>query len=225
MDIPLVSALSIIDNTPIYIINRLISCFQEQTYPNKELIIVNNAATQLEAAMVDIGAHQNVFLIDLPIKMPRGAAYNHGIAASKGQILAQFEATDWHSPDRLLTQVSALIDGPTASVLSSSLYLSYISGRVARINKVIPASTVYIRPAKIDYPQVAVGSELGFISRLHAGGYQIVTIDRPELYCQIEEVNTIATMLWNDNLSDDDYTKILDISTKICQSMPLACID
>lgn len=147
---PLVSAIMLAGKSSIADILCAITCFQEQTYPYKELIIVNNAKTQFEASSLVINANKNVFVIDTPTELTAGMARNYGIKSANGRILAQFDSDYWYAPERLSTQISAMAEH-TAHVcmLSETLSYSYLSGRatIAKNNKSVALNTmVYIRP-------------------------------------------------------------------------------
>lgn len=184
MDIPLISAISITQDTNI---NSTIECFKKQTYPNKELIIVNNSKNQLEASKFNIKAEKFVFIIDTPSKLTAGMARNYGVSAANGQIIAQFDTDTWHHPARLASQ-AAMLGESQLVLLSKYLSYSYVSGRVGfyrNPSDVVLNSMVYWRMKGVDFPNQEKHEEAIFVSRLMESGYKADILDNPELCCKI----------------------------------------
>lgn len=192
-DYPLVSAIMLVGRAPIPDVVAAIECFQKQTYPYRELIIVNNAKTQFIASELNIKAQHDVFLIDTPILLSAGMARNYGIRAANGQILAQFDADYYHDPQRLSAQIATMAEQEAhICMLASTLAYSFISGRAALdTNKksIIPNTMVFMRPAKIDYPNVQKYEEFGILDRMIRAGLKPITMDKPDLVCKLRLTN------------------------------------
>lgn len=186
---PLVSALMIIHRPRMVELARAIACFQKQTYPYKELIIINNASTQFEASGIDIEAQPNVFMVDTPQKFPTGLARNYAISASNGQILAQFDMDCWHHPKRLEAQIATMAENQaTVCMLSRAITFSFNSGRAGywkNEKDIILNSMVYTRPATIDYPPVEKNEELQLLNSLIQAGRKSISMDKPDLMCKL----------------------------------------
>lgn len=186
---PLVSAIMLAGKTSIRDVLACIECFKSQTYPYKELIILNNARNQFEASALNIQAERDIFLIDSPAHLTAGQARNHGIKSANGQILAQFDADYWHSPQRLETQVTALAQNEAhICVLSETLLYSYVSGRASlaqNTKRAILNTMVFIRPSQIDYPPTVKYEEFGIIEKMLKAGMKTISIDQPELCCKL----------------------------------------
>jgi glycosyltransferase involved in cell wall biosynthesis len=187
-DFPLVSALMLVGRVPVPDVLAAIQCFREQTYPYKELILVNNARTQFDASELNIRAERDVFLIDTPNEVSAGMAKNIGIRAANGQILAQFDCDSWHDPQRLEAQIATLAENEAhVCLLSSTLLFSFISGRASlNINdKEAALSTmIFLRPADIDYPDAEKNEEYGMLDRLVQAGHKPIAMSKPELCCK-----------------------------------------
>jgi len=189
-DIPLVSAITLTGRNNLSDLLNCIECFKAQTYPYKELIIINNARNQLAASELNIKAEKDIFLIDTPNELTTGMARAHGMAAANGRIIAQFDVDYWHAPNRLETQIVNLgRQSAHISVLSRCLGYSFVSGR-ARYHenekRAILGTMVHIRQAEINYqPDRDKNEELGFLEDLTKKGYQPISIDSPELCCKL----------------------------------------
>lgn len=187
---PLISAIMIAGRTSIPDVLAGIRCFQAQTYPYKELIIVNNAKTQFDASELNIRAERDVFVVDTPQEISAGMARNIGIRAANGQILAQYDVDSYHHPQRLESQVATLAENEAhVCVLSETLRYSFVSGR-ASLNtndkEAILCTMVFLRPAKIDYPDFIKHEEYGFLDRMVKADMKPIAMSKPELYCKFD---------------------------------------
>lgn len=187
---PLVSAIMLAGRTSIKDVLSAIKCFKAQTYPYKELIIVNNASNHLEASGFNIKAEQDIFLIDTPFGLSSGMARNYGISAANGRILAQFDPDYWYSPNRLESQVATLAENNAhIAVLSETLNYSFTSGRATyqtNDRKAILNTMVFLRPSGIDYPNVERQEELGIIGKMQEEGMTIISMPTLELACKFQ---------------------------------------
>lgn len=189
IDYPLVSCIMLAGRCPIDDVLVAIKCFQAQTYPYKELIIINNAKTQFEASNLNIGAQKDVFIVDTPAGLTAGMARNYGIAAANGQILAQFDADYYHSPIRLEAQIATLAKNEAhVSIFAETLQYSFISGRASYYqndHKAILGTMVLVRPQNIDYPNVDKNEEKGFLDKLIKAGLKTISIDKTDIVCKL----------------------------------------
>lgn len=189
MDYPLVSCIALAGQHPLPHVLAAIKCFREQTYPNKELIIVNNCHTQWQAAGLNIQAESNIFILDTPQYLSAGMARNYGISAANGQILAQFDINHWHHRKRLEAQIGTMANA-SANICVLSRVIQY-SGYSSTITystndkSAILNSMIFVRPRSIDYPDWQKNEEFGILSRLQASGLRIVSMDKPDLMCKL----------------------------------------
>lgn len=166
-----------------------IACFQAQTYPYKELIIVNNAKSQFDAASLNIQAQRNVALVDTPYPFFAGMARNFGISTANGRILAQFDPDYWYAPNRLEAQVATLAQNEASVVmLSSTMQYSFISGRASyqqNDRNAVLGTMLFIRPTNIDYPNLDKQEELGLLEKFNAASAKVLAMPSPELACKL----------------------------------------
>lgn len=188
-EFPLVSAVMLAGRHTLPDILSAIECFQSQTYPYKELIIVNNAKSQFDAASLNIQAQQNVALIDTPYEFSAGMARNFGIATANGRILAQFDADYWYAPNRLEAQIALLAnEGANVVMLASTLQYSFVSGRASyqqNDRNAILGTMLFVRPQNLDYPNIEKQEELGLLEKFQSAGAKIVAMPIPELACKL----------------------------------------
>lgn len=186
---PLVSAIMLAGRMPLSDILAAIQCFKAQTYPYKELIVLNNAKSQFAASELNLQAEKDIFLIDTPTDLNVGMARNYGIKAANGKILAQFDADYWHDPKRLEAQIATLAENEAhICVLSETLLYSYVSGRAClntNEKAAILGTMVFIRPSNIDYPPVAKHEEYGILDKMVKAGLKPIAMTKPELCCKL----------------------------------------
>ena len=211
---PLLSAIMLVGRTSPKDVVQAIKCFKSQSYPNKELIIVNNAANQYEAASLNIIAEDNIFLIDTPSNLNAGMARNYGVRAANGQLLAQFDADYWHGPARLSTQVATMAEnGSHVCMLSKTLKYSFVTGNsgiYSNPKDVILGTMVFVRPKQVDYPDADKNEEFVLLDRLIRANYSPITISNLNLCCKLTlSTNQIVLKPSHNNL-DEQQKQIIN---------------
>ncbi len=187
---PLVSAITLAGREQVPDLLRCIECFRAQTYPYKELIIINNAESQLAASDLNIKSEKDVFLLDTPTEMTAGMARAHGMSAANGQIIAQFDIDWWHAPNRLEVQIATLAQqNAHITVLSQCLSYSYISGRgsyYTNDRQAVLGTMVHIRQKEVNYPPANdKDEEFSFLEALTGQGHRPISMPTPELCCKL----------------------------------------
>lgn len=186
---PLISAIMLVCHKDHKYVHRAIKCFEDQNYPYKELLIVNNCDTQLQASELSLDARPNVYMLDTPLKLTAGMAKNYGLSACNGQIIAQFDCDCYHAPDRLLKQAIALFENNASiCVLTKCLKYSYISGQAgywSNDQNAILNSMMYIRPKNIDYENLDKQEEKSLMQRMLSNNLNAVSLLMPELMLKL----------------------------------------
>lgn len=83
-----------------------ISCFQAQTYPDKELLIVADAESDIEGLLPPDAQIRVIVTGHLSI----GEKRNLGCANALGEVIVHWDDDDHSEPDRVADQVQRLID-------------------------------------------------------------------------------------------------------------------
>lgn len=209
---PLVSAIMLAGRSSVSEVLAGIKCFKAQTYPYKELIILNNARTQFEASGLNIAAEPDVFLVDTPGNLITGMARNYGIRSANGQILAQFDADCYHDPQRLEAQIATLADNNShICMLSSTLQYSYFSGRASLQHNqraAILNTMVFIRPSDIDYPPSDKMEESGLLEKMMGSGLKAISMNKPELCCKFYHNTCPVKSCVNHGLSNKQFSLV-----------------
>ncbi len=110
-----------------------------QTYPSWELVIVDDASTDVSVAVIEAWAAANpgcvAHIIRISAAESRGAcaAFNHGLARCRGEFIIDFATDDVLLPTRLAEQVAAFASvGPQVGVVYTDAELTDEAGTVLR---------------------------------------------------------------------------------------------
>jgi glycosyltransferase involved in cell wall biosynthesis len=89
-------------------IAQSLAYWARQTYPNLELIVLDDGADRVGDLMP---ADPRVRYVGLPGPQSIGAKRNLGCELARGQIIAHWDDDDWYAPHRLQHQAAPLLDG------------------------------------------------------------------------------------------------------------------
>src|SRR6187399_197150 len=108
--LPLISCLCITRNK-IPLLKRAIHCFRNQTYPNKELILVFEDNDNDTKSFVKRLKDKNISIYEIPStpKLSLGELRNISIHKCKGEYFCQWDADDWYHNRRLETQIDYIL--------------------------------------------------------------------------------------------------------------------
>jgi teichuronic acid biosynthesis glycosyltransferase TuaG len=89
-------------------ISETINSVINQTYPNWELVLIDDCSTDntLEIVQTFISKHSNIKLIKNPTNLGAAVARNKGIEAAKGAYIAFLDGDDAWKPKKLETQLA-----------------------------------------------------------------------------------------------------------------------
>jgi glycosyltransferase involved in cell wall biosynthesis/predicted O-methyltransferase YrrM len=149
---PLVSCVMPTFNRPDFV-PQAIRCFLRQTYPNKELIVVDDGD---ERAAAHVPMDPSVRYVSVDRRMPLGAKRNLGVDVSAGDVIAHWDDDDWYAPEYLSRVVARLLQSSSAALTGMSRYLVYLlaaqSLKVCSAGVPAGASFCYWRRIWQDHP-------------------------------------------------------------------------
>lgn len=104
------------------LVKRSIECYRKQTYPNTELIIIDDGEEDLQDVLQVIPSSQLKY-VKLPSKPDNtlGKLRNRSLKEATGKFIAQWDDDDWYHPERIEKQVNILLKGYDACCLSGTL--------------------------------------------------------------------------------------------------------
>jgi Glycosyl transferase family 2 len=111
-------------------IRRTITSITAQTFPDFEVIVVDDGSTDDGAHIAESAGDSRVRVIRQPNGGP-GAARNRGIAESRGGLVAFLDADDEWLPEYLQKSIEVLDEFPAAASVTSGL-IEYPPGRFRR---------------------------------------------------------------------------------------------
>ncbi len=98
-----------------------------QTYPNVELIVIDNGSTDQSTVRIDQFVRQNpaIRFLRNPTNPGLNRAFNQGLALAGGRYVIDLSADDVLLPDRVARQVDLFerLPGPCAVVFSNAVYI------------------------------------------------------------------------------------------------------
>jgi glycosyltransferase involved in cell wall biosynthesis len=158
-DFPKVSCLMVTADRA-QLCRRAVLCFQRQTYPNKELVVVDDGTEDLAPILAEL-PDAEVKYVKLR-KEPGnvlGRLRNRALDESTGTYLAQWDDDDWYHPERLERQVRVLEQGYDACTLSGALmHLDtpefFYNPYIGYLKRGVPGTIVHRRDASIRYPEL-----------------------------------------------------------------------
>lgn len=108
-------------------IEKAISCFVDQTYSNKELIILDDGTDKVQD-LIPINSQIKYLQSH---KLLLGEKRNLAIEISQGKFIAVWDDDDWHSPNRLSFQVNNLLNSNRDLCGLKSVYYHHLeTGKV-----------------------------------------------------------------------------------------------
>lgn len=162
-----------------------IESFLQQTYENKELIIVNDSLGSEHEYKVVSSAIDNKLLKEyrLPKQTSLGALRNFALKKAQGEWLIQFDDDDWSHPERIAWQMQRVEDAK-ACVLLSQVRCNL--ARNSALAYVWPkdgiAGTILHKAGNYKYPDKALAEDSDFLLGNFPGYKKLDNKSFPHLY-------------------------------------------
>lgn len=107
--IPKISCLMVTADGRMDYFRQSFQCFVEQSYPNKELVVVTDASPEYKRQISDcVSGRSDVHLVFLKGTYTLGALRNISILICSGDLFVQWDDDDFNMPDRLMIQYGHL---------------------------------------------------------------------------------------------------------------------
>ena len=146
---PLISVVMPVYNVSDYVIESVESIVN-QTYPNLEIIIVDDASTDstFEILKNKYGSNKKIKIFRNNYNKKISYSLNYGIDKAKGQYIARIDGDDIAMPNRIEKQYEYLISNPNISLVGCSLIGIDDDGN--EFNKTLYPSSAY-KLARLSY--------------------------------------------------------------------------
>ena len=150
---------------------RSLRCFNRQTYPNREIVVVDDGQQDLRPALADIPEDQLRYVkLSSDEDHVLGALRNVGLEAATGDFIVQWDDDDWYHAERIERQAAALQQGYDACSLHGALmhidapefaehpYVGYLQDGV-------PGTIMHRRDLSIRYPEQRRAEDTVFLDQ------------------------------------------------------------
>lgn len=184
---PKVSCLMVTANRK-QLMRRSILGFKNQTYPNKELVVVDDGQQDLEEVLKELPSSQLTYL-KLKSKPGNtlGKLRNRSLDEADGEYLVQWDDDDWYHPDRISIQAGFLNKGYDACCISGSLmhldeepYM--LHPYVGYLPEGIPGSIMHRIDKAIRYPHTRRAEDTVYLKEWMKKRYVQINSDYAHLF-------------------------------------------
>ena len=183
MNKPLISCLCPTRNHPV-IVKTAIECFNNQTYLNKELILVADEDSPYIEDLVKL-TNETIKLFYVPKGLPIGAIRNVSVSHAKGEYIAQWDDDNIHHKDRLTLQYNSIKENSKQACFLRRVLINDIVSGDKGISSVGRGTESTIVALKKELPRYDDKARIA--EDCHARVYfrrigEDVVIDEPQLY-------------------------------------------
>src|SRR5690606_9633386 len=108
---PLVSCLMVTRDRP-RLARRAVGCFLAQTYPNAELVIVDDGGVDYGPMLSSLGGRAPIRYHRLRPEPERrlGALRNESLDRAAGEYVVQWDDDEWYHPERVARQMAPVLE-------------------------------------------------------------------------------------------------------------------
>jgi glycosyltransferase involved in cell wall biosynthesis len=180
---PVVSCLMVTKNRE-YLAKRAIFCFTQQTYGNKELVIIDDGESSELAEYVRQLNHPQISHYHLPDRnLKLGDLRNISIDKATGSYLAQWDDDDLNDPLRIELQMAVINSFKVDGCLLDNVYVWWPhQQRLARsFRRTWEGTLICRKDIFTEYPSLHRGEDTEVV-KLAIQTHRIATLDRPDLY-------------------------------------------
>lgn len=185
---PKVSCLLVTADRP-HLCRRALRSYQRQTYPNKELVVLDNGAQRIEHLLADLPDDEVRYRhVDRTPDLWIGGLRNMALEAATGTfVVPQWDDDDWSHPRRIERQVEVLQRGYDACTLLGTLmhvdspaYFGHPF--IGILPDGVPPTIMHRRDAAIRYPNLRRTSDTSYVNQWREGRYAILPREDSYLY-------------------------------------------
>jgi len=168
-------------------VRRSLLCYRRQTYPRKELVVVDDGGEPLDDLLADFPPGEVLYhRIARTSANVLGRLRNLSLELATGDLCANWDDDDWYHPDRLSVQVGAIEAGARSCSLAATLVhidLPPYSRRafVSPFRRGVPGSLVYPRAGAIRHPELARGEDDVFLGEWRKTSHRMLDASRAGL--------------------------------------------
>lgn len=179
---------------------QAIQCFQNQTYPNRELLILADGESVRDLVPAD---DQRIRLLELEGSPGVGDKRNLGCTRALGEVIAHWDDDDFSADARLTDQIARLL--ASGKAVTGYHSMRFTDGTrwwkyEGTHNYAVGTSLCYRKKAweQIKFPAIQVGEDNQFIAEAFSRGW-LVTADAGELMHATNHAGNTSPRMIGDN--------------------------
>ena len=180
--LPLISCLCPTKNS-IKIVEKAIKCFEEQIYPNKELILVINE-DNIHANDIKKLINGNIKLFYAPKNTTLGDIRNISVKKANGKYIAQWDDDNIHHKSRLWMQYAAIKESKKDSCFLKRVLINNTVDNIKGIsfeNSGVESTILALKSALPKYPSINIGEDVP-IKKYFLKTKNFTILNEPQLY-------------------------------------------
>lgn len=185
-DAPLVSCLMVTNDRP-RLAERAIECFIAQSYPNRELIVLDGSdSDQLQQGVEAIRIRKIKLHREPQAGRSMGELRNLAVEKSAGQYVCIWDDDDLYDPDRLSIQMNAITSLGADACFLARLQLWWPARRILALSfrRTWEGSMICAKGKMPRYPALHRGEDPPVAYRLWRS-QRVVILDEPRLYTYV----------------------------------------
>jgi glycosyltransferase involved in cell wall biosynthesis len=163
-----------------------IECYQRQTWPNRELVIVcDDPDSELPGFVAALDDPTIRYVMAAPAAL--GTLRNISVASARGTLLCQWDDDDLYHPERLEFQHAQLVASGVAAHFLSRWLMWWPEERRLAISsrRIWEGSMLARRTAVGSYPATNRREDTLALAELRQRGNRVAHSDQPFMYCYI----------------------------------------
>lgn len=183
---PLVSCLMVTSDRPRHA-ERAIECFIAQSYPNRELIVIDGSESdQLQQGVEAIRIRKIKLHREPPARRTMGELRNLAVQKSAGQYVCVWDDDDLYDPDRLSVQMSAITALGADACFLARVQLWWPARRILAhsFRRTWDGSMICAKDKMPPYPALHREEDPAVTYRLWRSR-RVVMLDEPRLYTYV----------------------------------------
>lgn len=167
---------------------RSVRCYRRQTYPNRELVVVDDGTTDLAPVLASLSDEEVTHVRLCPdTDHVLGHLRNVALDAAAGDYLTQWDDDDWYHWERVARQAAVLADGADACALQGTLmHLDaakyFYHPYVGLLDDGVPGTIMHRRDDAARYPEMARAEDTEFLRHWLDRDYRLLPASEAHLF-------------------------------------------
>ncbi|HEX3527301.1 MAG TPA: glycosyltransferase [Thermoanaerobaculia bacterium] len=167
-----------------------LACFREQSYANRELIVIDDGSDPVGD---QLRCEPAVRYVRVDRRISIGAKRNLACAEARGEIVAHWDDDDWYSADRLAQQVAPILRGEAEITGLENRFVLQMPARKfwtidRRLHRTMFVGDVHggtlvfrraIWTSGVRYPEIDLAEDAMFLQQATSRGRRLLRLDNP----------------------------------------------